>query len=205
MARILILFAHPALEKSRIHRRLIREAHEIDGITVNDLYEEYPHFQIDVAREQQLLLAHDLIVMQHPMYWYSTPAILKQWQDLVLEHGWAYGSRGTQLRGKALLSLITTGGAEAAYQHGGFNRYTIPELLAPIIQTARLCNMDYLPPYVIHGAHRMDEPGIAQAVERYRALLLALRDDRIPRTTIEDTPTLETAVSELAKGRYGRR
>lgn len=203
MARVLILFAHPALEKSRVHRRLIAEAHAVGGITVNDLYELYPDFQIDVGREQELLLAHDTIVLQHPMYWYSTPAILKQWQDLVLEHGWAYGSRGKHLRGKTMMSLVTTGGAEAAYQHGGFNRYTVAELLTPIAQTARLCNMEYLPPYVIHGTHRMDDADIALAVQRYHRLLLALRDDRIDPALTHNAATLNTTLTELAEGGYG--
>ena len=71
---------------------------------MHDLYEAYPDFDIDVRREQELLAAHEVIVLQHPFYWYSAPALLKEWQDLVLEHGWAYGSGGTALRGKALLS-----------------------------------------------------------------------------------------------------
>lgn len=205
MARVLILFAHPALEKSRVHRRLIREAYTVEGVTVNDLYEEYPDFQIDVPREQALLLEHDLIVFQHPLYWYSTPAILKQWQDLVLEHGWAYGSRGDALRGKIALSLISTGGAEAAYQPGGFNRHTLAEFLAPIAQTARLCKMVYLPPYVIYGAHRMNDEDIMHAAARYREVLLALRDERIHHLAVHDLPVLNGAVHALVEGSYDRR
>jgi glutathione-regulated potassium-efflux system ancillary protein KefG len=179
MARVLILFAHPALEKSRVHRRLVREIPSIAGITFHDLYEEYPTFDVDVAREQRLLLDHDLIVLQHPFFWYSTPALVKQWEDLVLEHGWAYGARGTALKGKRLLSLITAGGGASAYQHEGYNRFTIRELLAPLEQTARLCKMEYLPPYVIHGTHRLNEPDIEREAARYRRLLEHLRDDRI--------------------------
>ena len=93
---ILILFAHPALEKSRVNRVLIRDIPGIEGVTFHDLYETYPDFDIDVAREQELLLAHDTIVLHHPFFWYSTPAMLKEWQDLVLEHGWAYGSGGNR-------------------------------------------------------------------------------------------------------------
>lgn len=146
MARVLVLFAHPALEKSRVHRRLIREAPATPGVTVQDLYEAYPTFDIDVPYEQALLTAHDLIVFQHPFFWYSTPALLKQWEDLVLEHGWAYGSRGNALAGKRVLSVITAGGGATAYAPEGFNRYTVRELPRPIEQTARLCKMEYLPP-----------------------------------------------------------
>lgn len=193
----LILFAHPALEKSRIHRRLLRELPSIPGVTLHDLYEEYPAFDIDVAREKELLLAHDLVVMQHPLFWYSTPPILKQWQDLVLEHGWAYGRTGTALRGKSLLNLITAGGTLAAYQHEGYNRFTLREFLAPIEQTANLCGVRFVPPYVVGGAHRMNEPEIEAAAVSYRALLEALRDDRIDLEAATAYPTLNEALEAL--------
>jgi hypothetical protein len=68
-----------------------------EAVDISDLYEEYPDFYINVKREQQLLIEHDIIVFQHPFYWYSSPAILKQWEDLVLEFGFAYGPGGTKL------------------------------------------------------------------------------------------------------------
>lgn len=96
--RILVLFAHPAFERSRVHRRLVAAARAQHGVTIHDLYEAYPDFDVDVRREQELLLAHDLIVLQHPFYWYSTPPLVKQWIDLVFEYGWAYGARGRRVR-----------------------------------------------------------------------------------------------------------
>src|SRR6188508_1129168 len=110
MRRVLVLFAHPVLERSRVNRRLADAIRGLEGVTFRDLYELYPNFSIDVQAEQEQLLAHDVIVFQHPFYWYSCPAIVKEWQDLVLEHGWAYGVGGTQLRGKIWLNAITTGG-----------------------------------------------------------------------------------------------
>ena len=98
--RVLILFAHPALEKSRVNRRLSAAVSSLPGVTFHDLYEAYPDFDVDVRREQELLGSHDLVVLQHPFFWYSIPPLLKQWIDLVLEHGWAYGSEGKALVGK---------------------------------------------------------------------------------------------------------
>lgn len=197
MSRILILFAHPALEKSRVHRRLVREAQELSGITFNDLYEAYPTFDIDVRREQALLVAHDLIILQHPFYWYSTPALVKQWEDLVLEHGWAYGSQGHALVGKRLLNIISAGGRADAYQHAGFNRFTIREFLAPIEQTAYLCGMTYLPPLIFHGAHRMNETDIDQVAGHYRHVLEALRDDALDLAALGAWQTLNDALNIL--------
>jgi glutathione-regulated potassium-efflux system ancillary protein KefG len=196
---ILVLFAHPALEKSRVNRVLAAAVHDLPGITFHDLYEAYPDFDIDVAREQALLTAHDLIVVQHPFYWYSCPALVKQWQDLVLEHGWAYGRTGTALHGKSWLSVITTGGRESAYQRDGHNRFTIRELLAPFEQTAGLCGMRFLPPFVTHGTHAMDADAIAAAAAAYRRTLEALRDERIRPDHLNTTTRLNADLDALIR------
>lgn len=179
MARVLFLFAHPALEKSRINARLIRDIAQLDGITFHDLYEAYPDFFIEVAYEQHLLLSHDLIVLHHPMYWYSSPALVKQWEDLVLEHGWAYGSSGTHLRRKKFLHAVTTGGSDQAYQERGMHGHTIRDFLLPIEQTAKLCGMVYLPPYLVHGTHRLHEDETERLAVEYLGLLQQLRDDAL--------------------------
>jgi glutathione-regulated potassium-efflux system ancillary protein KefG len=160
MARVLINFAHPALEKSRVHTQLLRVIKKIPGITFNDLYEQYPDLDINVAREQKLLEQHDMILMQHPFYWYSAPAIVKQWIDLVLEHGWAYGHTGKALQGKYFGNIISAGGSETSYQPDGHHGHTIHEFLLPFSQTAKLCNMQYVAPYVIYGVHRQDTSDI---------------------------------------------
>jgi glutathione-regulated potassium-efflux system ancillary protein KefG len=166
-------------------------------VTVNDLYECYPDFDIDVPREQTLLEEHQLIVLQHPFYWYSTPAILKEWQDLVLEHGWAYGRDGKALEGKIMLTATTTGGREEAYERAGSNRYTLRQLLAPIEQTARLCGMEYLPPFVVYGTHQLTETSIDRHAADYRRVLEALRDDRIDLATARSLPRLNSDLDRL--------
>lgn len=174
--RILVLFAHPAFHRSRIHRRLAQAAQSVEGVTFNDLYEVYPDFQMDIDREQRLILEHDLVIFQHPFYWYSTPAILKEWQDLVLEYGFAYGDGGTALNGKRLMSVLSAGGPEDAYQPEGYNVFTVRQLLAPIEQTAKLCGMEYLPPFIVHGSHGLDATQIDAHTSGYTRLLTALRD-----------------------------
>ena len=176
---VLVLFAHPALEKSRVNRRLIEVPRDLPGITFHDLYQVYPDLHIRVEREKDLLEAHDVVVFQHPLFWYSTPAILKEWQDLVLEHGWAYGSKGKALQGKWWLHAVTAGGREAAYHRDGFNQHTVSELVAPLRQTARLCGMEFPPPFVLYGTHSITHEGIEEHVGRYRRFLEALRDDRV--------------------------
>lgn len=177
--KILILFAHPRSNASVVQRAMLRAIGGLDGVTIADLYAEYPDFDIDVSHEQQRLLAHDVIVLQHPFYWYSSPAIIKEWEDLVLENGWAYGPGGTQLSGRFLMSAISTGGTHEAYQRGGRNRFEIGELLSPFNQTAYLCSMAYLTPFVIHAGRRMAAGELSSAAEKYRDLIVGLRDGTI--------------------------
>jgi len=199
---VLILFAHPVLERSRVNRRLLEAVRRLDGVTVRDLYELYPTLDIDVKAEQTALVAHDVIVFQHPFYWYSCPAILKEWQDLVLEHGWAYGKEGTQLRGKITLNAISTGGPEAAYRQGGYNRFTVRELLAPWDQTAHLCGMRFLAPFAVHGSLRVvGDDDVAGHRTRYVQLIEALRDDRIDIDRAAAAANLATGLDDVLAAR----
>ncbi len=100
-----------------------------------------PDFNIDINAEQRALERADLVVLQHPMQWYSFPPLLKLWIDKVLEHGWAYGHDGNALVGKRLpvggdqrrrraplragrLSQLRSAGAAAA-GHGDLLRHEL--------------------------------------------------------------------------------
>jgi glutathione-regulated potassium-efflux system ancillary protein KefG len=169
--------AHPLLERSRVHAELVSRAKTVQGVTVNDLYERYPDFDIDVDREKRLLLEHDVIVWQHPFYWYSAPPLLKQWQDLVLEHGWAYGKKGQALAGKKVFNALSSGGSMEAYQANGYNKFGVHDYLRPFERTAELCRMTYWPPFWVHGVHRLEIAQIRLYAEQYKNLLIALAKD----------------------------
>ena len=176
MNKVLVVFAHPALERSLVHNALLKKILGVASITFNDLYEHYPDFCIDVAREQSLLLEHDVIVFQHPFYWYSVPPLLKQWFDLVLEHDFAYGHKGSALRGKYWQSVISTGGSESAYKDEGYNHGSMTSFLSPLRATADLCGMHFLPSAVIYGSHHLenDRPLLEAHCDHYGQLLRCL-------------------------------
>ena len=198
MRRILVLFAHPSLDRSEVNRPLALATSRIEGVTFVDLYGEYPDFQIDIDREQARLLEHDVVVFMHPLYWYSTPAILKEWQDLVLEHGFAYGAGGTALHGKIFLNALTAGGAEAAYCSVGYNHFTIRELLHPMEQTALMCGMLYLPPFALFGARNaVDEGRVDSHVADWVRVLEALRDHRLDIDATPDLPKLNADLGTI--------
>ncbi|EGQ7935663.1 NAD(P)H-dependent oxidoreductase [Vibrio vulnificus] len=178
--KVLVIYAHPSQHRSEVNAPLFAAAQAVDGVTCVDLYAEYPQFDINIDKEQARLLEHDVIVFQFPLYWYSTPALLKEWQDLVLEYGFAYGTDGTALQDKLMLCVVSAGGKEEAYKAEGYNHFTIRQLLAPIEQMAALTSMHYLPPFAIFGARTaLEENRIDQHVERYMTLLQALVEDRV--------------------------
>jgi len=168
---ILVIFAHPALENSRVNRAWRKEARQVPGVTFHDLYEEYPEFDVQVDREQRLLESHDVLVLQHPFYWYSAPALIKQWLDLVLEHGWAYGEGGEALRGKKFMSAITAGAPQTAYSVDGFHNATVHDFLLPFERTAALCQMQYLKPFFEYGTLQMKDDEIVRSATSYASLL----------------------------------
>lgn len=199
--RILVLFAHPAQERSEVNRPLAEAARGIRGVDLVDLYAEYPTLAIDVDREQARLAAHEALVFLHPLYWYSTPAILKEWQDLVLEHGFAYGAGGTALRDKIFFSALSAGGPEPAYRAEGYNHFTIRELLRPLEQTALLCGMTYLPPFALFGARTAVEEGrLAGHVADWVRLLEALRDQRLDIAAAQSLPRLNARLDAIIRG-----
>lgn len=169
--KVLILFAHPAFHKSRVNKQVIEGLDQIEGVTFHDLYQAYPDFYIDVAREQALMEAHDVIIFQFPLFWYSTPALLKEWQDLVLEHGWAFGSKGNALKDKLFLCSITVGGPRQSYAVDDFHEHTLNQLISPLRQTATLCKMKALPPFAIHGSHAIQADSIKKYKEHLHGLL----------------------------------
>lgn len=168
-ARTLLVFAHPALERARVNPAMAEAVRDLPGLTFHDLYELYPDFAIDVEAEQRTLVEHDLILLQFPFYWYSSPALVKEWLDLVWLHGFAYGETGTALRGKTLAVATSTGGRQDAYAAEGYNRYSVAEFLRPFEQTARLCGMRWIEPFAICGAAVLDQATLDRETARYRA------------------------------------
>lgn len=171
---LLLVLAHPALERSRANRALAKAAKGTPGVTFKDLYETYPDFVVDIETEQAALVAHDVIGLQFPLYWYSTPALLKEWLDLVWLHGFAYGAEGEALKGKRLFVACTTGASAKAYHAHGYNRFNMDEFLRPLEQTAYLCGMEWETPFVVHGASVKDDAALKAEAERYRARVASL-------------------------------
>lgn len=193
--RIYLLAAHPDWNESRVNRRLLQSAQALGRVQVQDLYGRYPDYDIDVATEQANAQAADLVVLLHPIQWYSMPALMKLWLDEVLGYGWAYGPGGTALQGKDLWLVASTGGPEASYHPQGYNRYFFDAFLPPYEQTATLCGMRFLPPLLLHGARRADPEAVKAHDDVFRQRLASYPDwpemEELGACPIVDVPTTD--------------
>jgi glutathione-regulated potassium-efflux system ancillary protein KefF len=192
---ILVLAAHPDWRDSRVNRRLLAAARSAAGTQVRDLYALYPDYDIDVAAEQSHAAAARLIVLLHPIQWYSMPPLQKLWLDEVLTYGWAYGPGGTALQGKDVWLATTTGGPESSYHPQGYNRYFFDAFLPPYEQTAALCGMRFLPPLVLHGARSASEEAVARHVGVF-AERLASYPNWPEMDELEQCPACEVPMSD---------
>ncbi|MGT2637847.1 NAD(P)H-dependent oxidoreductase [Streptococcus ratti] len=164
---------HPDLENgSRINASLAKAASEA-GFEVRDIYSLYPDFKIDVTAEQAVLEASDRIVLQFPIYWYQTPALLKQWFDAVLEYGWAYGSTGNALQGKEVLLVASFGAGAEDYRLDGRFHTTVEEILKPIATIQYHTGLLYLEPFITTGTLNLSDEGLSQQVQKYLEVLSA--------------------------------
>ena len=160
---ITVVYAHPYPRYSRACAALRAAIEDVEGIAIRSLYELYPDFDIDAQAERSAVEDARLVVWMHPLYWYTAPALLKHWFDVVLAKGWAYGEGGTALAGKDCLWVTTTGGDEEAFSERGRHGHPLGTFAPVIERTARYCGMNWLPPFAVHGAHIVPEEALRAA------------------------------------------
>lgn len=197
--RVLVVLAHPALEKSRVNAAMAKAALEVPGVTVHDLYQTYPNFFINKAHEQELVKAHKVIVFQHPLYWYSVPALLKEWMDIVFEYGFAYGRGSKGLIGQVLMNAWSAGSPHAELA-GDANTDLIAQLMRPFEHTAQYCGMRYLPPHTLFNTGMLTPAQIADACSRYVDLLERLTTAAFLERNLESFACLGDALEADAHG-----
>ncbi|MBL1421760.1 MAG: NAD(P)H-dependent oxidoreductase [Alphaproteobacteria bacterium] len=186
--KILIIYAHPNLSGSTANQAMIKAAQQVENVTIVDLYAKYPDFKIDIKAEQQLLAAHDILIFQFPLYWYSSPALLKEWQDVVLQHGVNYGSKVNVLTDKIFFCAVTAGVDQQEFLAAG---RSLPTILCPFEQTFQYCKLKILPPFLLYDTpHDPTAPEIKQHAVLYAELLIALSTQMLEYSEVQSLESL---------------
>jgi glutathione-regulated potassium-efflux system ancillary protein KefF len=168
--RALVVFADPSLHRSRISRRVADACASLPGVRVQDLYQLYPDFYIDVRRERALLKGAPLVVFVFQLHWYAMPALLQEWFETVFKPEWAQRETG-RLQGKRTFAAVACASSEQDYRPGGLHGRPLADYLAPLEQSVKACGMDWLEPHVFYGADAADTDAAGRHADDLRARL----------------------------------
>ncbi|MDE6801210.1 MAG: NAD(P)H-dependent oxidoreductase [Muribaculaceae bacterium] len=169
MGKILVISGHPDHKSSMANRAILDEFHRlVPEAEIVSLDAIYPDFNIDVEREQRRLVEADTVVFEFPFWWYSAPSLMHRYFELVLSHGFAYGSAGTALHGKKVMFSFTAGAPEAAYAPDGYQHYDIDAFIPQFHALANLCGFIWQEPIVSFGMMLLN-PDDKDAADRFYA------------------------------------
>lgn len=145
--KTLVLVSHPKATASATQTFLKTSADYLDNVTWRSIDDLYSANQINIVDEQKRLRAFDRIIFQFPMYWYTSPASLKQYMDDVFTRKFIVAKHW--LKNKELGLVITLGDSLADFQAGGREQFTISELMKPFEAFANKAGMVYLKSFII--------------------------------------------------------
>ena len=173
MTKTLILLFHRDLSKSKANAALAHAAYSVEGVEIVDMQARYPDGVVDWGKdaetEAKMLLGADRVVLEFPIQWYSTPPLLKTWQDAVLTRMYYIHAEteGDVFAGTPLMIAATSGNIPAAYDRSGANYYTIDEILTPLKATAYRCGLPWHEPYIVFTADKLEPDALDAASKGY--------------------------------------
>ena len=168
--KITIFLSHPNLDNSFINKYLADIHKKSSNFCVHHLDKSIKNGYFDLDDEKKLLQESSAIIWQFPIYWYNSPASLRQWQDQVLSP--IVYSNNNFLKGKSVAVVFTAGAAEEHYSHTGLNRYTAEEMLRPFEMTANASGMIWHKPLGIYECSaEMSEAALQKAEAAYKKLV----------------------------------
>lgn len=129
----------------------------------------------DIAREIEKVQWCDLLILNFPIYWFSTPAILKGWIDRVMISGVFYGGKRIYdrggMRGKRAMITCTLGGREHMFGPDAIHG-EIETMLRPLLRgSLAYCGFAVLPPFVGYHVPYVDQQAREQILADYRERL----------------------------------
>lgn len=129
----------------------------------------------DIQGEIDKVTASELVILTFPIYWFSTPAILKGWIDRVFVSGLFYGGKRIYdrggLRGKKALVAVTLGGREHMFGSEGIHG-DLNVMLRPLLQgTLAYVGLTVLEPFIAYHVPYLPEEQRREILERWRNYL----------------------------------
>lgn len=134
----------------------------------------------DIKAEIAKLLWCDVLVLNFPVFWFSTPAILKGWIDRVLISGLVYGGKRFYdrggLKGKRVMISITIGGQPHMFAEDGIHG-PLEDMLRHLLRgTLAYTGMAVLPPFVAWHVPYISHEARLQILQQYTQRLDQLDD-----------------------------
>lgn len=171
--KTLVIYSHSYQADSLANKAIIAELEKENDFTIRNIEALYPDGNIDVALEQQYLLDADVVVFQHPLFWFNIPSGLKRYMDDVWARGFSHGTGGDKLKGKKFIESFTTGAPEEYYPEAACNDVT-----ASVRISAGFTQMEYCGYVATFGCNPVVNPNVeaeakahaARLVEKVRAL-----------------------------------
>ncbi|WP_323702680.1 NAD(P)H-dependent oxidoreductase [Mammaliicoccus sp. Dog046] len=171
----LVILVHPNIEESVVNKKW-RDALLSENIDVHELYLKYPNGELNIKEEQDLLESYDNIIFQYPLYWYSSPSLLKKYLDEVFEYGWAYGSTGNALNNKNIGLAVSIGADSDKYESENATRFSTDTLLSPMMATADFVGAKFVGIHKLYGALNLTQEKLEENVKAYIANIRELEE-----------------------------
>ncbi|TPR18231.1 NAD(P)H-dependent oxidoreductase [Apilactobacillus timberlakei] len=169
--KTLVIVSHPEYDNSMTESFLNQcqnDIEEVDWLVLDHLANNY---EFDVDKEQKRLVKYDRILFQFPMYWYSSPALLKKYEDDIFTRSFTYANEDGKLKGKELGIITTLGEPLKNYTVGGSEGFSINEILKPYQALAFKSGMKFIKPFAVDQFAYMTDDEKGKLLVDYRNYL----------------------------------
>lgn len=164
----LVIFSHQYFQKSKVNKALLEAIKGLPNVKVRNLDELYGTDikGFDIKKEQEFLSEAQKIIFQFPLFWFSTPPMLKAYQDEVFT-ATLYSNKGDILANKEFHMAVSLGSEESKYSSSGRNENSLREYLLPLFGMAKYCKMQPKEIFVSDNSFKVTDEQISEFARKY--------------------------------------
>lgn len=170
--KTLILVDHPNYCQSVINKRWIEELEKYpEEFTIRILQDHIENSKFNIEEEQKIVEAHENLVLQFPIYWFSCPSNMKRWLDEVVCFGWAFGDKEEFLNKKVAIAA-SFGVLEENLSQNGRYKYSSDEIFIPFEASCKYSKANFVGYHSFYGAeHNPKKEDIDTNAKEYISFL----------------------------------